>query len=37
VLDGEMDSEQEALAYAEYDFSLWLIDQMHILDNGMRF
>lgn len=37
VLDGEMDSEQEALAYAEYDFNLWLIDQMHILDNGMIF
>ena len=37
VLDGEMDSEQEALAYAEYDFNLWLIDQMHILDNGIRF
>ena len=37
VLDGEMDSEQEALAYAEHNFNLWLIDQMHTLENGMRF
>ena len=37
VLDNEMDSEQEALAYAEYDFNLWLIDQMHTIENGMKF
>ncbi len=37
VLDGEMDSEQEALAYAEHDFNIWLIDQMHTLENGMKF
>ncbi|MBQ7798151.1 MAG: hypothetical protein IJ371_03415 [Clostridia bacterium] len=37
VLDGEMDSEQEALAYAEHNFNLWLIDQMHTLENGMKF
>ena len=37
VLDDDMDSEQEALAYAEHYFNLWLIDQMHTLENGMRF
>lgn len=37
VSDDNMDTEQEALAYAEYDFNLWLIDQMHTLENGMRF
>ena len=37
VLDGDMDSEQEAIAYAEYNFNLWLIDQMHTLENGKTF
>ncbi len=37
VLDGEMDSEQEALAYAEHNFNLWLIEQMHTLENGKIF
>lgn len=37
VLDGEMDSEQEALAYAEHCFNLWLTEQMHTLENGKTF
>ena len=37
VLDGEMDSEQEAIAYAEHNFKLWLIEEMHTLENGMKF
>jgi len=37
VLENEMDSEQEAIAYAEYNFKLWLIDQMHILEDNKTF
>jgi hypothetical protein len=37
VLDDDMDSEQEALAYAEHNFNLWLIDQMHTLENEKTF
>jgi len=37
VLDDNMDTEQEALAYAEHYFNLWLIDQMHSLENGQTF
>lgn len=37
VLDDDMDTEEEVLAYAEHHFDLWLIDQMHTLENGMKF
>ncbi|MBQ7880480.1 MAG: hypothetical protein IJ358_01385 [Clostridia bacterium] len=37
VLDDDMDTEQEALAYAEYNFNLWLIDQMHTFEDGKIF
>ena len=37
VLDDDMDSEEEALAYAEYYFNIWLINQMHTLENGQKF
>jgi hypothetical protein len=37
ILDNDIDTEQEALAYAEHNFSLWLIDQMHTLENGQKF
>lgn len=37
VLDDDMDDTTEAIAEAEKHFNIWLIEEMHLLNNGMEF
>lgn len=37
VLDDDMDDTTEAIAEAEKHFNIWLIEEMHTLENGMKF